>query len=103
MSRDANQIAQEHSRRTRTLGEPLGGGPATNTASPFQPPKPTRGTLTVWRDDYPESQSSMEFSGVTVRLDQPGVVILGSVEGSTYLLYPEPGWYCEFIPNDAGE
>lgn len=103
MSRDANQIAQEASRREGTSSFRESLQPPRPVGLRNDAPKPKRGTFTVWKDGTTNFPPSTTFHDVTVRLDTPGAVILGSEEGSTYLLYPEPGWYCEFIPNDEGE
>lgn len=101
MTRDANQIAQEHSRRGFSSGETGSRFPV----GPFDPKpetKPTRGTFRVWKDGDLVNEESDKFDDVTVELGVPGTVRLGMPHG-TMLLYPQPGWYCEFTPNDEGE
>lgn len=100
MSRDANQIAQEHARANRNAETTTSRGMAATTATAS---KPKQGTFIVWRDgDFCEAPS-MLIEAVSVRLDQQGVIILTSEKGTTHLLYPQPGWYCEFEPNREGE
>jgi hypothetical protein len=101
-SRDANQIAQEYQRR-----HPLHTSPGDDPAfprGPFDPQaKPNTGTLTVWRDGSPGERASYEFEGVTVQV-QPGLIIVfNEVSGVKTMLFSEPGWYADFVPDNAGE
>jgi hypothetical protein len=96
VTRDANQIAQEAARR-ESLQPP-------RQPDPLQQ-RPQRGTLTVWRDGDSAEQHSYQLEDVAVQVHPAGWVIAVSEDGSKCLLYPEPGWWVDFVPHrdDARE
>jgi hypothetical protein len=99
VSRDANQIAQEHERRQRYAGDQR----VDHRAIEGTPAASNFGTLTIWRDGNPAERESEKMSDVAVQIHPSGWLIVVADDGSKTLLYPEPGWYVDFLPNHAGE
>jgi hypothetical protein len=92
VTRNANQIAEEHARREKSYGKGWSSSP----------PKANTGTLKIYNSLGDDNYVLSAWNHVTVEVTTNPLVI-NNPDGSKDVVYPDRGWFVTFEPDDAGE